>query len=581
MRSEGLIPLIRKVKNRLLSFSDYPNWIRRNEPSGEQLADQRVKSNDLDYKPLISLIMPIWNTPKRILNQTISSVLQQTYENWELCIADGNSSLETQIILSGWAKKDSRISIKFLDENMGIAINSNEALSLAQGEFVAFMDHDDCLSPFALFEVVLAIQQHPKADLIYSDEDIISLSGKKRSDPHFKPEYSPDLLRSVNYITHLMVIRKTLGDKIGWLKKGYEGAQDYDLTLRATELAREIVHIPKILYHWRHWPSSTTNTPNASPVAQKNANVSGKKALEDHLERCGLNGVVEDGPYPTTYQVKYNIINDPMVSIIILNSDHSEDLHKCIISIRNKSTYKNYEIIIVENASQEEQTFRLYDEFKKDPSIRIIQYKEPFNFSSVNNFAVGHTRGDVILFLNNDTEVISRDWLERMVEHVLRREVGIVGSKLYYPDNTIQHAGIILGIGGLAGHSHKHWPGDATGNMNRLRLIQNYSAVTGACLMMRKDVFHELGEFDEQYDLALSDIDLCLKAISNDYLIVWTPYAELYHHESKTRGYEDTPEKIKRFKKKPYTSSRSGQNSCCKVTHITIQTFHLIMRIFA
>jgi len=552
-RREGLITLIRKIKERLVRksgvpFSDYQDWILKNEPSTEQLAEQRAKANDFAYKPLISVVVPVWNTPAKILVQTIRSVVDQTYDKWELCIADGNSDPETKKVLSYWAKKDVRIKIKFLDENKGIAVNSNEALSLAQGEFVAFLDHDDLLAPFALFEVVSTLQQCPNADLIYSDEDLISMDDKRRFGPHFKPAYTPDLLRSINYITHLLVIRKALGDKIGWLRNGYDGAQDYDLTLRMVEQAREIAHIPKVLYHWRHWSSSTTNTSNASSVAKKHANESGKKALKEHLERCGLNGVVEDGPDLTTYQVRYAIIDRPLVSIIILNRDHSQELRECITSIRNKSTYENYEIIVVENTSQEEQTFRLYDELKKDPSIRIIEYKQPFNFARANNFAVGHARGDVFLFLNNDTEVISRDWLERMLEHTLRKEVGIVGSKLYYPNNTIQHAGIILGIGGFAGHSHKHFPGNATGYINRLRLIQNYSAVTGACLMIRKDVFHEIGGFDEQYELAISDVDLCLKAISSHYLIVWTPYAELYHHESKTRGYEDNEEKRRRLK---------------------------------
>jgi GT2 family glycosyltransferase len=546
--TRGAVQQLRRFRQRPTPI-DYDKWIAANEPTISDLKAQSTRINDFGYKPLISLVVPVWNTPKEILNQTISSVLQQTYGNWELCIADANSDPDTKKVLSHWSKKDRRMKIKFLDENKGIAVNSNEALSLAQGEFVAFLDHDDCLSPFALFEVVLALQQYPNADLIYSDEDLISMDGKKRFGPHFKPAYNPDLLRSINYITHLMVIRKTLGDKIGWLKNGYEGAQDYDLTLRAVERARDIVHIPKVLYHWRHWSSSTTNTPGASSTnAKKNANESGKKALQEHLERCGLNGVVEDGPDTTTYQVRYSIIDHPLVSIIILNRDHSQDLRRCITSIRSKSTYENYEIIVTENASQEDQTFHLYDEFRKAPSIRIIEYKQPFNFARANNFAVGHARGDVFLFLNNDTEVISRDWLERMLEHALRKEVGIVGSKLFYPNNTIQHAGVILGIGGFAGHSHKHSPGNATGYINRLRLIQNYSAVTGACLMMRKVVFHEIGGFDEQYDLALSDIDLCLKVLSNDYLIVWTPYAELYHHESRTRGYEDDEKKQRRFK---------------------------------
>ncbi|MBK8783850.1 MAG: glycosyltransferase [Anaerolineales bacterium] len=537
----------RLVKTRFI----YNRWIDKNEPHRKQLAEQREASRQFHYRPLVSIVIPVYKTPIKILMAGIQSVIGQTYDNWELCIANGSPDVaDVRRVLDSYARKDPRIKVVHLAGNLGIAGNTNAALSLATGDFVGFLDHDDLLAPFALFEVVVALKQDPDSDLLYSDEDQISKDGKKRFGPHFKPAYNKDLLRSINYITHFMVVRKTLGDKIGWLKIGYDGAQDYDLTLRAVEQAKRIVHIPKVLYHWRHWPSSTTNTPNVSPIAIKNANESGKKALMEHLERCGLNGEVEDGPDFTTYQVKYRIKDPaPLVSIIILNRDHSEYLYKCIVSIRTKSNYENYEIIVVENASQEEQTFRLYSELKKDPVIRIIEYKEPFNFSRANNYAVGHARGDVILFLNNDTEIISPNWLERMLEHALRAEVGGVGAKLYYPDNTIQHAGVILGIAGFAGHSHKYSPGNAAGYINRLRLVQNYTAVTGACLMMRKVVFYEIGCFDEQYELALSDIDLCLKAQSNNYLIVWTPYAELYHHESKTRGSENTNEKTARFRK--------------------------------
>jgi GT2 family glycosyltransferase len=458
-----------------------------------------------------------------------------------------------------WSKTDPRIKVKFLSDNTGIAENSNNALTLAKGEFIAFLDHDDLLAPFALFEIASAIRQYPNADLFYSDEDLISKNGKKRFGPHFKPAFSPDLLRSINYITHLLVVRKSLGDKIGWLRPGFEGAQDYELTLRAAEQAREIVHIPKILYHWRTWPSSTTNTLQASSLAKKRANESGKKALQEHLERCRLHAIVEDGPALTTYQVKYAIPDSPLVSIIILNRDHPNELRNCIDSILTKSSYEYYEIIVVENSSQQQETFRLYDEIEKNTSTNIVDYKQPFNFARANNFAVQHTRGNVLLFLNNDIEVISHDWLEQMLAHVMRRDVGAVGSKLYYPNDTIQHAGIILGIEGFAGHALKHFPRKSPGYINRLRLIQNYSAVTGACLMIRKEVFQKIGGFDEQYELAVSDIDLCLKIVSNHYWIVWTPYAELYHHESKTRGYEVLPEQQARFmREKAYFRRKWG-----------------------
>jgi len=553
-RDEGLGTILNKVRDSLRRLVKarflYTRWIANHEPDQKRLAGQREASRQLRYRPLVSIITPVYRTPVKILSAGIQSVIGQTYDNWELCIANGSPEVAAiRKVLDDYARKDPRIKIIHLTDNLGIAGNTNAAVGLATGDFIGFLDHDDLLAPFALFEVVTALKQEPSADLLYSDEDKISVDGKKRFDPHFKTAYNKDLLRSINYITHFMVIRKTLGDKIDWLKNGFEGAQDYDLTLRAVEQTKRIVHIPKVLYHWRHWPSSTTNTPNATSVAKKNANESGKKALKEHLERCGLNGEVEDGPDFTTYQIKYCITDSPLVSIIIFNRDHSEYLYKCVDSIRNKSTYENYEIVVVENESREQKTFTLYSELKKDPIIKIIEYNGPYNFARVNNFAVDHAQGDVILFLNNDTEVISSNWLERMLEHTLRREVGGVGSKLYYPDNTIQHAGVILGITGSIGYPHRHFPGNATGYVNRLRLIQNYTAVTGSCLMMRKVVFNEIGGFDEQYDLALSDIDLCLKAQSNGYLIVWTPYAELYHYESKPSGFEDTLEQKVRFRK--------------------------------
>ncbi len=560
LQNEGLKALILKIKRKVMQRFDYLRWIGNNEPSKSDLEQQCSDAEVFAYKPLISVVMPVWNTPVEILEETISSVVEQTYGKWELCITDGKSDTETRKLLKRWAKKEPRIKIIYLEENEGIALNTNEALSLAQGEFVAFLDHDDLLAPFALFEVVKSLQSDPSVDVIYSDEDLISEDGKVRYGHHFKPSYSPDLLRSINYITHFLVIRKKLGDSIGWLRKGYEGAQDYDLILRIVEKTDRILHIPKILYHWRQWSASTTNTPsNTHTNAKKTANELGKKALTEHLQRCALDGVVENGPEPTAYQVKYTHSDPPLISIIILNRDHADDLEKCINFIQSKSTYKNYEIIIVENGSSKEKIFQLYDSYKKNPSISVFEYDEPFNYSRANNFGASQSTGSVLLFLNNDTEVITHDWLERMLEHVQRKNVAIVGAKLHFPDDKIQHAGAIIGIRGFAGHAHKHFSSDATGYINRLRLIQNYSAVTGACMMTRKDVFNELGGFDEEYPLAGSDIDFCLKASAKHYLVVWTPYAELYHYESKTRGNEMTPDQKKRFaSEKKYFQQKWG-----------------------
>jgi glycosyltransferase involved in cell wall biosynthesis len=542
--------LIRRIRNRLFKwniFSDYRRWIRKNEPGSEQLATQSANINNLTYKPLISLVIPVWNTPKKILNETILSVVQQTYENFELCIADGNSSLETQKILSDWAKKDSRINIKFLEENKGIAVNSNEALSLTRGEFVAFLDHDDLLAPFALFEAVNLLQSDANVDLIYSDEDKISESGQ-RFDPFFKPDFSPDYLRSVNYMAHFLVIRKSIGDQVGWFREGYEGAQDYDLILRLVERARIVAHIPKILYHWRESSGSTARSADVKPYA----NNSGKKALQEHLDRIHLLAQVEDGFASTLYHVHYKISNAPLISIIIPNRDHTADLEHCIDSILQKITYPNFEIFLVENSSKVKGTFYLYEHLlERDSRVRLIEWNvnEPFNYSRINNWAATQAGGEALLFLNNDTQVINGGWLDEMLQFAMRPDVGAVGAKLYYPDESIQHAGIIVGSGEVARYGHKNFSRKSPGYFSQLVLPHNVSAVTAACLMVRKQVFLEINGFDEMYAMAFGDVDLCLSILQKGYLNVWTPYAELYHHESKIRGAGDTPEKNARFRK--------------------------------
>ena len=547
-RSLGFKTLILEIKNRLGRKRsnprvDYQRWILNNEPNAEQLTEQRVKAEGFDHRPLISVIMPVWNTPVKILNQTIESVVDQTYEKWELCIADGKSNSETQKALSAWTKKDSRIKLKPLDENKGIAVNSNEALSLAQGEFVAFLDHDDLLAPFALFEVVKELQNALDKDVIYSDEDKIHENGQ-RFDHFFKPDFSPDYLRSVNYLTHFLVIRKSLGDEIGWLRSGYDGAQDYDLILRAVESTKNIFHIPKILYHWRVSAESTASGAEIKPYA----NILGKKALEEHLERVAQPAQVKDGCSPTWYRVIYQYPNMPLISIIIPSRDHAEDLELCVNSILEKTTYSKFEIILVENGSKEQKTFKLYEQFEQDARIRVLEWEQSFNYSLVNNWAATQARGEVILFLNNDIQVINENWLEEMLQFAMRSDVGAVGAKLYYPDGTIQHGGVVLGIGGIAGHSHKYFPGNHPGYFGQLVLPHNVSAITAACLMVRKQVFQEVNGFDENYPLAFGDVDLCLKILGKSYLNVWTPYAELYHHESKTRGLEETPEQQERFR---------------------------------
>ncbi|MEE9613836.1 MAG: glycosyltransferase, partial [Thermodesulfobacteriota bacterium] len=479
----------RKTEERL-----YQSWIKKQEPNEDGLKVQRNKK--FEYEPKVSVVVPTFNTPARFLIEMLESVLSQTYSNWELCIADGRSAGgHVREILEEYAGMDSRIKVAFLDENRGIAGNSNAALSLATGDFVALMDHDDILPPFALFEVVKAANENPEVDFIYSDEDNISTDGKERSNPHFKPDFSPDLLRSCNYITHLSVIRKKSIDDVGGFREGYDGSQDYDLILRVTERARKVVHIPKVLYYWRRSPSSVSDNPWSKMYAYENA----KKALADHLERSGLEGDVEHASFLGAYRTTYKIKNNPRISIIIPSRDHAEELKRCVGSILDKSTYRNFEIIIVENGSREEKTFEFYRELKSSGNIQVVEWDRPFNYSAINNHAIEFSSGDFILFLNNDTAVISPDWLERMLEHASREEVGAVGAKLYYPDKTVQHAGLILWRGGLLGHSHRYSPMTSQGYHGRLSVVQNLSAVTGACLMVRKEIFNAVVGFDNEF----------------------------------------------------------------------------------
>lgn len=499
--------------------------------------------NGFMLNPKISIIVPTWNTPKNFLIEMIESVLKQTYNNWELCIADGASGKDTVEVLKSYAKLDSRIKVKLLSENKGISGNSNEAIFIAKGDYIALLDHDDTLPSCALYEVVKAINQFPDADFLYSDEDKISEDGEKLFDQHFKPDFSPNMLRSHNYICHLSVIKKSLLDKVGYFREGFEGSGDYDLILRCTEQAKRIVHIPKVLYHWRSTQESTSRNSNAKLYAFESA----KKALREHLKRVGLKGDVYDAEVLGYYRIKYEILDKPKISIIIPNKDHKDDLEKCINSIL-KSTYKNYEIIVIENNSTERSIFDYYEYLKKTYLfVKIVIWDKSFHFSAMNNFAATFAEGDILLFLNNDIEIINEDWIEEMLMFIQRDDVGVVGAKLYYPDKTIQHAGIIIGINNIAEHAFKYFPQDANGYFMRLKIAHNLSAVTGALLMTKKAIFNEVGGFDEGYPVAFNDIDYCLKVRQKNYLVVFTPYTKAYHFESKSRGYETTKEKIARF----------------------------------
>lgn len=493
-----------------------------------------------------SVLVPLYNTPECFLKAMIESVQAQTYKNWELCLADGSDREHSFVgeICKKYADGDKRIKYEKLERNLGISENTNACIRMATGEYIALFDHDDLLHPSALYEVMRAICEHG-ADFIYTDENTFSEEPRDVYNPHFKPDFSPDTLRSYNYICHLSVFSRELLDSVGYFRSEYDGSQDYDLILRLTEKAKKVFHIRKILYYWRAHKNSVAQDVDAKPYTVTAA----KKALAAHLERCGLKGEVLDSSVPTTYHIKYEIDGNPLVSVIIPNKDHTDDLDICLESLYEKSSYKNFEVIIVENNSTEKETFEYYEALtQKHGNIKIVKWEGNFNYSAINNFGVNYAKGEYILLLNNDVEIINGSCLEEMLMFAQRKDVGAVGAKLYYSDDTVQHAGVILGLGGTAGHAHKHFGRSHPGYMARASIAQNLSACTAACLMMRRDVFDEVGGLDESFEVAFNDVDLCMKIRKKGYLVVFTPYAELYHYESKSRGNDSTPEKLERFR---------------------------------
>ncbi len=496
-----------------------------------------------EKKPLISLIMPVYNVAPKWLEKAIDSVEAQWYENWELCIADDKST-NNKTVEFLQQLNNPKVKTTFLKENLNISGASNAALELAEGEYIVLMDNDDEITPDALYEVVKRINQ-TDAEFIYSDEDFIS-PDEEYINPHFKPDFSPDLLLSHNYITHLSCFKRSLLDSVGHFNPKYDGAQDYELFLRLTEKANKVEHIQKVLYHWRMLESSTSLNSKAKPEALER----GRELLEETLQRRGVDGEVLLGNMDHYFHVKYTIKDEPLVSIIIPFKDKPELLRMSINSILEKSSYKNFEIIGISNNSEEDTTFSAMKELEqKDSRVHFYEYNVPFNYAQINNYAVeSYAKGEHILLLNNDIEIISPDWIESMLEHSQREEIGCVGAKLYYPDDTIQHAGIIIGLGGYAGHSHKMYPRNNPGYFNRLNVIQDLSAVTAACLMIKKRLYKEIDGMDEiKFKVAYNDVDFCLRVAKAGYYNLFTPYAEMYHHESVSRGYETTPEKIARF----------------------------------
>lgn len=498
----------------------------------------------------ISVLVPLYNTPEKFLREMIDSVVTQTYKNWELCLADGSDDKHTDVgrICQEYIEKDSRIKYQKIEKNLGISGNTNVCFSMATGNFIGLFDHDDVMHPSLLFECVKTVCEKD-ADYVYTDEatftspnldDLIVL--------HFKPDYSPDNLRANNYICHFSMFDADLLKKTGLFRPEYDGSQDHDMILRLTEEAKHVCHIPKILYYWRSHPNSVAADIGAKTYAIDAA----KRAVHDHMrDYYGIEVEVESTrAFPTIFQIKYPINGEPLISIVIPNKDHVEDLRRCITSIEKKSTWKNYEIVVVENNSVEQSIRDYYKELESDPKVKIVTYEGGFNYSMINNVGVKETKGEYLLFLNNDTEVISPDWMEQLLMYAQRKDVGAVGAKLYYADNTIQHAGVVIGLGAhrSAGHTHYKMPREHLGYMGRLCYAQDVTAVTGACLMVKKSIYEEVDGLDESFTISLNDVDLCLKIREKGYLNIFTPFAELYHYESKTRGMEEG-EKLRRYER--------------------------------
>ncbi|MBQ0001367.1 MAG: glycosyltransferase family 2 protein, partial [Clostridiales bacterium] len=442
-----------------------------------------------------------------------------------------------------YARKDSRIRYMDLKENLGIAENTNAALKMATGDFIGLLDHDDLLAPNALYEVAKALAADPEADTLYTDEDKVTMDLDEHFQPHLKPDFNLDLLRTNNYICHFFVVRRSIVDKVGGFRREFDGAQDYDFIFRCVEQSLKVAHVPEILYHWRTHKASTADNPASKMYAFE----AGKRAIEAHLQRTGVQGEVSHTMDLGFYRVKYPVTGDPLVSIIIPNKDQADTLKACLDSIREKTTYKNIEILIVENNSTGEEIFRYYKQLSKEPDIRLLRWKREFNYSAINNSAAAKAKGEYLLFLNNDITVITPDWIQEMLGVCMRKEVGAVGAKLIYPDNTIQHAGCVIGMGDIAGAMFVGMPAERSGYLHKASILQDMSAVTAACLLMKKSVFDEVGGFEEKLAVAFNDMDLCLKVRETGALIVYDPYAQLYHYDSNSRGAEDSSEKIRRF----------------------------------
>ena len=542
----GLARTLKRVWEKVIQkeSTSYGKWTWKHHPDGKELERQRKEK--FAYQPTYGIVIPLYRTPKQFLDELIHSIQAQTYENWHLYLSDG-SGKDSPIdeILKNYEQNDSRITVIRNEQPLRIVENTNVALERVKEDYIVFMDHDDTIPPETFYECTKTLNEKPETDIIYTDEDKLTADGKTYFQPHFKSDFNLDLLRSANYMCHLFLIRRTLAEKVGFLRSEYEGSQDYDFILRCIEQTDQVVHIPKILYHWRSHMDSTAGNPGSKDYAY----VAGQKAITEHYRRLGMDVEVSrlnEG----FYRSKYKLTDKPMVSIIIPNKDHVDDLKRCIDSIEEKISYPNLEYLIVENNSVEKETFRFYEELKKKhDNLSVLEYKHPFNYSAINNFAVSQAKGSYVLLLNNDTEMMNEECLEELLTYCMREETAVVGARLFYPDGTIQHAGVIVGLGGIAGHAFLGLDGKDIGYFARVRCAQEYSAVTGACMMVRKSVYEEVGGLDEAFAVAFNDVDFCMRVRKAGYKVVYNPFAMLYHYESKTRGLDDTEEKIQRFQK--------------------------------
>ena len=539
---------------------DYETWFGLNKATEKELQEQR--KNPPEHGPIISIVVPVYRTPEIYLREMIESVVNQTYGNWELCLADASpkgeqlrqdlkkikgrktrealmkipdGDTELTSVIREYQLKDSRIRYEILKENKSIAENSNAAMEMATGDFVGLLDHDDTLEPNALYEVARKICEDDRVDVVYTDEDKINSKGTKHLTPNMKPDFNLDLLRSNNYICHLFVVRRILMEKVGGFRKEFDGAHDYDFILRCTEEAEKIAHVHKVLYHWRTHEKSTSDNPESKIYAFH----AGRRAVEAHLQRLGIQAEVEETCDLGYYRVKYPVIGSPMVSILIPNKDQLQTLKKCLKSIWEKTEYTNYEILIIENNSTEKETFEFYKKIDGRHHVRVLYWDKEFNYSSINNFGAAQAKGEYLLLLNNDTEVITKGWMKELLSHCQRPEVGMVGAKLYFPDNTIQSAGTIIGMGGMADHAFVNMDRKKSGYMHRASIQVDMSGVTAACAMVKRSVYEEVHGLEEKLTVAFNDVDLGLKIVTAGYLIVFDPYAELYHYESKSRGVND------------------------------------------